>query len=185
MSDEEIKKLLLERHEIAIEELSKKYNSICTNTAYNILKNREDANECVNDAYLGVWNTVPPNNPESLMAYLLKTVRNISINKYVYNTRQKRNLPFWECAEELEYCICTNENTEDIFDCIQTAKYLDEFIGKLNKIDRLLFVRRYWYIDSYGQLSEITGMRENAIRTRLSRIRKSLKNYLSKKGVNL
>ncbi len=106
--------LLCIRSETAIAELDNKYGAVSTRVACNITGNREDAKECVNDAYLGVWNTVPPAKPNPLVAYLLRIVRNIAVNRFIHNSRQKRNLPFYECAEELEYCIKGREDTESI-----------------------------------------------------------------------
>ena len=185
MEDGKIIELFFNRSENAIVELSAKYGIISMNTAYNILGNHEDAEECVNDSYLGVWNAVPPKTPNPLLAFLLKIVRNISINRCIYNSRQKRNNQYYECIDELDYCIASNETIESQLEAEELTKSIEEFLDNLNKTNRLIFIRRYWYVDSYKTIAELTGLRENAVRMRLSRIRLELKKYLQGKGVGI
>lgn len=185
MDDREIIALFFQRSENAIAALSAKYNSISMNTAYNILGNYEDAEECVNDSYLGVWNAVPPKSPDPLLAFLLKIVRNISINRCTYNSRQKRNSQYYECIDELDYCLASTENVEAELEAAELTKSIEDFLDTLNKMNRLIFIRRYWYVDSYASIAKLTGMRENAIRTRLSRIRSELKKFLRERGVGI
>lgn len=182
MDDGKIIELFFQRSENAIVELSAKYGTISMNTAYNILGNHEDAEECVNDSYLGVWNAVPPKTPNPLLAFLLKIVRNISINRCTYNSRQKRNNQYYECIDELDYCLASNETIESQLEAAELTKSIEEFLDTLNKANRLIFIRRYWYVDSYESISKLTGLRENAIRTRLSRMRSELKKYLQERG---
>lgn len=182
MDDGKIIELFFQRSENAIVELSAKYGTISMNTAYNILGNHEDAEECVNDSYLGVWNAVPPKTPNPLLAFLLKIVRNISINRCTYNSRQKRNNQYYECIDELDYCLASNENIESQLEAAELTKSIEEFLDALNKTNRLIFIRRYWYVDSYESIAILTGLRENAIRTRLSRMRSELKKYLQERG---
>ena len=182
MDDWQIIELFFSRSENAIAELSAKYNTICMHTASNIVGNREDAEECVNDAYLGVWNAVPPQKPNSLLAFLLRLVRNISINRYTYNTRKKRNNPYAECVEELNFRLASGENVEAKIEAAELTRQIEAFLDGLNQTNRLLFVRRYWYADSYEDLARTTGLRENAIRTRLSRLRNELRKYLNERG---
>lgn len=183
MDDNRIIELFFQRSEKAIVELSTKYGAISMGIAYNILGNFEDAEECVNDSYLGVWNAVPPKEPNPLLAFLLRIVRNISINRCTYNSRQKRKNQYYECIDELDYCIASNETVESQLEATELTKNIEEFLDTLNKTNRLIFIRRYWYVDSYESISKLTGMRENSIRTRLSRIRKELKKYLQERGV--
>lgn len=183
MDDIKIIELFFQRSENAIVELSAKYGSISMRTAYNIVGNYEDAEECVNDSYLGVWNAVPPKTPNPLLAFLLKIVRNISINRCSYNTRQKRNNQYYECIYELDYCLASNETVESELEAAELTKNIEAFLDTLNKTNRLIFIRRYWYVDSYESISRMTGLKENAIRTRLSRIRSELKKHLKERGV--
>ncbi|MDD3702581.1 MAG: RNA polymerase sigma factor [Tepidanaerobacteraceae bacterium] len=185
MEDGKIIELFFQRSENAIVELSAKYGAISMNTAYNILGNHQDAEECVNDSYLGVWNAVPPKTPNPLLAFLLKIVRNISINRCTYNSRQKRNNQYYVCVDELDYSLASNETVESQLEAAELTKYIEDFLDTLNKTNRLIFIRRYWYVDSYESIAKLTGLRENAIRTRLSRIRNELKKHLQERGVIL
>jgi len=183
MNDSKIIELFFERSEKAIFELSNKYGKVCMKVAYNILGNKEDSEECVNESYLGVWNAIPPEKPNPLLAFTLKIVRNLSLNRARYNSRQKRNNNLNECIEELDWLLPSRESLEDEFDVKQTAKYIDEFLSMLDEDNQMLFVRRYWYMDSYSDLSKASGLKEGTIRTRLSRTRESLRLFLNKKGV--
>lgn len=185
MEDSRIIELFWERSPQGITELSAKYGSMCENIAINIVGNIEDAKECVNDAYLSLWNTIPPTKPESLLAFLLKTVRNISINRVKHNKALKRAGNYQECANEFDSCVSNIISPEEAFILDELNGYINEFLGRLNKGNRYLFVRRYYYMDSYTELSQKTGMKEGAIRTRLARIREKIKKYLEKKGVSL
>lgn len=185
LEDNQIIELFWNRSEQGIAAILDKYGSLCENIAMNVVGNREDAIECVNDAYLAVWNSIPPNRPDSLVAYVLKIVRNVSINRVKYNNAMKRRGNYQECFDELEEFVSGSSSPEDAFIEEELKKYIDEFIGKMSKGDRYLFVRRYYYMDSYSELVEKSGMKEGAIRTRLTRIREKLKRFLEKKGVSL
>ncbi len=183
MEDEAIIKLFFSRSERAVAELSEKYQKLCMKVAVNILGNMQDAEECVNDAYLGVWNTVPPQKPENLTAFLCKIVRNLSLKRCTYNTAEKRKGNYGVCIEELDECLAASDTVESSFDSEELSKLLDRFIESLDKTNRFLFVKRYWFADSYEALSRSTGMKEQAIRTRLSRIRAGLKKFLAEQEV--
>ena len=105
MEEKQIIQLFYERSEKAIIELSNKYGYLCKNIAENILRNKQDSEECVNDAFLGVWNTIPPQKPTSLKAYVLKIVRNQAIKKYHSNTAIKRNSQYDVALDELHNCF--------------------------------------------------------------------------------
>lgn len=183
MLDSKIVALFFARSEQAIPELDKKYGAACHRTANNILDNPQDAEECVNDAYLGVWNTVPPQDPEPLSTYVLRIVRNLSIKRLQHNRAAKRAGNYQECYEELSECIADNTTPETAYDAKELTHYIEEFLDGLNRTNRLLFVRRYWYLDSIKGLASATGLNEGAVRTRLSRMRQELKEQLQEKGV--
>ena len=185
MDDNEIIDLFFQRSENAIMELATKYGHICMNTAMNITQSREDAQECVNDSYLGVWNTVPPEHPNPLLVYVLRIVRNISINRVRYNNAVKRGGRYQECLDELDGCLCSGETPEDVYDAKLLSGYIEDFLDGLSRTNRLLFVRRYWYLDSLDDLVAATGLRYGAVRTRLTRLRQQLKRYLSNRGVHV
>ena len=183
MQDDAMIELFFDRSENAIGELSVKFGRICMNTAENITQSREDAEECVNDAYLGVWNTIPPTRPTSLLAYVLRIVRNISINRLKQNKAGKRGGGYQESLEELQNHLCSSETPESLYDAKELTGYIEGFLGELSRTNRLLFIRRYWYLDSFENLSMATGLREGAVRTRLTRLRQQLKIYLIDQGV--
>lgn len=116
MEDERIIQLFFNRSEMAIKELHHKYGRICRNLSVNILQSLQDAEECVNDAYLGVWNTVPPTHPNPLLAYVCRIVRNLSIKRYRANTAQKRNSIYDVAISELEGCLATTKTVEEEVD---------------------------------------------------------------------
>lgn len=183
MEDHEILRLFLLRSENAISELSQKYGGLCMKLAFNILGDREDAEECINDAYLAVWNSIPPQRPDPLAAYLLKIVRNISLNRCRHNFRKKRLSTYDLCIDEWESSLASAETPDHELDAKITAGYISDFLRTLDQTTQMLFIRRYWYLDSYERLAEISGMREGAIRTRLSRSRAALMKYLKERGV--
>ncbi len=185
MDDSKIIELFFERSEQAIIELSKKYGSVCSRIANNILNNRFDSEECVNDAFLGVWNTVPPQRPNSLGRYVCRIVRNIALNKYHENTAKKRNSLYDIALDEITECFPSAVSVEDEIETKEIAGIIDRFLDALDQQNRILFVRRYWYSDSIGDLAELFHTSRHNISVRLSRIRKSLREYLMKEGVSL
>lgn len=183
LSDSNIIKLFFERSEAAITELSKKYGNSCRKLAFNILRNNEDVEEVINDSYLGVWNAVPPKVPDPLVSYLLRIVKNLSIKRYRYNSAQKRFDGLTACFDDFEDYFSDNDLTENRFEVKQISRYIDEFIETLSESNRMLFVRRYWYGDSFANIAEILGVSETAVRKRLSRIRGDLREFFIKRGI--
>ena len=183
MDDEKIKKLFFERSEQAIAELSEKYGSLCNSVAFNILGDRLDAEECVSEAYLAVWNTVPPMDPESLRGYVCRIVRNVALKKHRANTAAKRNSTYDVALNEIEECFASPSSVEEALDASETARCVNRFLETLDKESRILFVRRYWYADTIGELSVQFGTTKHNVSVRLSRIRRKLKAHLEKEGV--
>ena len=124
VDDREIIELFFERSEQAIVELSHKYGSVCSKVAFNILNNNQDTEECVNDAYLGAWNTIPPQNPNPLLSYVCRIVRNLAIKKYHANTAAKRNSIYDVALDELENCFHSSASVEDEFNANETARIM-------------------------------------------------------------
>ena len=185
MEDSKIIELFCERSEKAIVELQKKYGSLCTKVANNILNDARDTEECLNDAYLGVWNTIPPQKPNPLLSYVCRIVRNIAIKKYHKNTAKKRNSIYDAALDELENCFPSSFSVEDEFNAIETARIIDNFLETLDSESRVMFVRRYWYSDSVSNLAETFHTSSHNISVRLSRIREKLKKHLIREGVSL
>ena len=184
VEDQKIVDLYWNRDEDAILHTQRKYGGLCQTIAQNILGNREDAEECVNDAYLKVWDSIPPQRPQSLVAFLSRVVRNISLDRYRHNHAEKRSRGADVMFSELEECL-TEESLsalpaeEGIMDAI------NRFLKTLDQESRILFVRRYYYMDSNEILAKTFMIRENTVRQRLFRIREKLKEYLEKEGIGL
>lgn len=183
MGDSEIIALLFARSEEAIRRLSEKYGKLCMRIAMNILGNREDAEECVNDAYLGIWEAIPPTNPASLEAYLCRLVRNISLNRRKFNQAGKRASGFDLCLEELENCLAASGEIDEQIQEKALRDCLEEFLENLDPENRWIFVRRFWYADSYRDIAKESGLGEAALRLRMLRIKRRLRRFLEEKGV--
>ena len=185
MDDKNIIELFYERSEQAITELSKKYGLLCKKVADNILNNHLDAEECVNDAYLAVWNTIPPQNPDSLVSYVCRIVRNQAIKKYHENTALKRNSIYDTSLDELEEVLPSSASVEGELEAKEVSAIIDRFLETLDKQSRTMFIRRYWYSDSIEEIAKAFKTSKHYISVRLSRIRKALKKYLVKEGVSV
>ena len=185
MDDSQIIELFFERSEQAIIELSDKYGPVCRKIADNILNNRLDSEECVNDAYLGIWNTIPPQKPDPLLSYVCRIVRNLAIKKYHENTAQKRNSIYDVALDEIAECIPSDSCVEDEIVAKETEEMINCFLKTLDQQSRIMFVRRYWYADSIEELAILFRKSKHYISVRLSRIRKALKQYLKKEGLSL
>lgn len=183
MTDERIIELFFARSERGIEELDTKYGATCHRVAQNILGNKEDAEECVNDAYLGVWNSIPPKKPSLLSAFLFKILRNLSITRYHANTAQKRNSFYDIALDELGETISTEESVEKECSQKELTNAIEGFLDTLTRENRVIFVRRYWFSESYTEIAKRTGLTEKNISVRLTRIREKMKKHLSERGI--
>ena len=182
MDDKQIIELLFSRSETALEQISVKYGRLCFKLARNILGNEEDCEECVNDAYLGVWNSIPPNRPDSLMAYLCRIVKNISLKKFRYNTAGKRNSNMEIAIEELEGTLTTAQDVEQQVEAGELTQAINHFLSQLKQTDRVVFMRRYYFSDSYEDIAEATGLSEKNVSVKLTRLRSKLREYLKSQG---
>ena len=182
MDDGKIIELFFERSEQAIEELSGKYGPLCLRLAENILGNGSDAEECVNDAYLGVWNSVPPARPDSLPGYVSRIVRNLAVKRYRSNSAAKRNRSYDSSLDELGDCFPSGDSVEDEIGASELSRALDRFLGGLDRRSRIIFVRRYWHSDSVGDIAAMFRTGKHNVSVILSRTRKKLKKYLKEKG---
>lgn len=183
MEDSKIIELLFQRCETALGAIEKKYRSACMKIAMNVLNDYQEAEECVNDTFLGVWNSIPPNKPDPLSSYVFRITRNIALNVRKRNTAKKRKGNYELCLDEIEDFLCSPETVEDTVSEAELASYIDEFLSTLNKTNRYIFVRRFWYLDSYEDISKAIGIKNGAVRIRLTRVKVQLKKYLESKGV--
>lgn len=183
IQDEKIIDLFFERSEQAIRELDAKYGKACYKLSYNIVNNKQDAEECVNDSYLGVWNAIPPTRPNPLLSFVLKIVRNLSVKIYRKNTAAKRNSAYAVSMQEIEPYLAARNSTEEVVEARELANEIQGFLDTQTTEDRVIFMRRYWFSDSYKDIAEQVGLTEKNISVRLARIRKKLRDYLIEKGV--
>lgn len=185
MEDQLIIKLFFQRSENAIEELAQKYGKLCNSISINILKNKEDAEECVNDTWLAVWNTVPPKAPNPLQAYVCKITRNLSLKKYYSNTAQKRNNYYDVILEEITECLESDRNVEEDILAKELEDEINFFLTSLKKKERVLFVLRYWYCFSPEEIAKKMQMSTNAVAVCLHRTRGKLQKYLTGREDNV
>lgn len=185
VEDEKIIELFFERSEQAIRELDNKYRKICYKTSYNIVNNREDAEECVNDAYLGAWNAIPPARPDPLLPYIIKIVRNLSLKIYWRAGAAKRNSNYTIAMEEIEACIADRETVDTEIAARELAHIIECFLDTLTRENRVIFMRRYWFSDSYKDIAGVTGLSEKNVSVRLTRMREKMKQYLMEREVFL
>ncbi|MCL2634194.1 MAG: sigma-70 family RNA polymerase sigma factor [Oscillospiraceae bacterium] len=186
MEDNVLLNLYNTRDESAISETASKYGNYCLKIAMNILCNREDSDECVNDTWLKAWNSIPPSKPSILSAFLGRITRNLSIDAFQKAQAKKRgggelNLIF----DELEQCLSSKDNTESEYDRREVGKSVSDFLNSLSKDNRVVFVRRYWYADSVAEIAQHFKMNENKVKSILYRTRNKLKLYLEKEGITI
>lgn len=181
--DEKIIELFFGRSEQAIRELDIKYGKVCHKLSYNILNSRQDAEECVNDAYLGAWNAIPPAKPNPLLTYLCKIVRNISLKAYYRKGAAKRNSVYDVAIQELEAYLSAPNTVESEIEARELARIIESFLDTLTVENRVIFMRRYWFSDTYTEIAERIGLTEKNISVRLTRIRQGMKQYLIEREV--
>ncbi len=183
MDDAKIVQLYWDRDERAISATSDKYGTYCASIAKNILGNKEDTEECVNDTYLNAWNSMPPHRPSILSVFLGKIVRNLSFNRYKYNTADKRGGGELNVVlEELSDLVSGKDDVEQEVDCKALVKAIDDFLETLTAKKRSIFISRYWYADSISEISARHGMKAGAVSMTLNRLRLKLHNYLLERG---
>ena len=185
MTDKMIVDLYLSRDEKAINETDKKYGRYCHSIAYNILFSERDSEECVNDTYVSAWNSIPPTQPTSLSAYLGKLVRNISLNRYIRDRAQKRKQDTELIFDEVEEFLPDSIDGASISDGIILRDAINAFLASLSERDRIIFVKRYWFMQSVKQISRSMALTESNIKIILMRTRKSMKDHLEKEGIEI
>ena len=184
MEDQAIVALFFAREERAITETDRKYGGYCRAVAYNILKNKDDTDECVNDTYMQAWNTIPPQRPEVLSVFLGTITRNLSLNRYRAARTQKRGggqLPV--ALEELEFCMPDGQSVEGVLEAAEVGRLIDCFLRQLPERERCVFLRRYWYVDSLQEIARRCRISEGTVKSMLFRTRKKLRAYLEKVGI--
>lgn len=183
MDDRKIIDLFFERSEQAVTELSTKYGSRLRGIAANILRDANEAEECENDTYMSIWSSIPPKRPESLAAYACRIARNKAIKRYRAKTAQKRNSQYDLSLEELEDCLSCAGGPEEHVQAAELGWAINVFLTELSPEDRSIFLRRYYFADSVGEISEELKSTENRISLRLFHMREKLRKHLEKEGL--
>lgn len=185
MDDIEIVELYHSRNENAIAVTQGKYGRMLHGMAWNILKNREDSEEIVSDTYQKAWDTMPPQWPQSLMAYLGRMTRNGAINRWRQIHAQKRYGGGDVLLSELEGCLPSGTDVEQTIELGELTCILESWLDSLPQDDRVLFLRRYWYCERLQDLAKATGTSPNKLAGRMFRLRAGLKMRLEGEGVAL
>ena len=186
MNDEEIITLYWKRDEKAIAVTAERYGSYCHSISYNILPNTEDAQECVNDTWLGAWKSMPPHRPGRLSAYLGRITRNLSLNRFKHYTAEKRGLGQTSLVlSELEECIPAENSVEQYIEEMDLARSINRFLYAQPRQKRNIFIRRYWYLCPIRDIAASSGMSESKITSLLFRMRNELKAHLEKEEIHI
>ena len=184
MNDQYIVDLFWNRDEQAITAAQEQYGKLCHSVAYNILGNREDTEECVNDTYLHAWTAIPPERPASLGAYLCRIARNLAINRYRADRREKRGAGQTALAlDELSECVA--DESTSMVDEVLLRDALNRFLRTQPELTRHVFVQRYWYLRAIAEIAEEFGMTESRVKMLLLRTRQRLRDHLTKEGIEL
>lgn len=183
MEDREIIALYWARSEDAIRQTAQKYTPYCCSIIRRVLGDGRDAEECLSDTWLGAWNAIPPRRPARLPAFLGRIARNTALDRYDYNSAQRRS-GFETALEELAECV-SGTPMEERLDARQLGEAVSRYLDGVSPAVRLVFLRRYWYCDSIAELAAATGFTQSKIKSMLRRTRQGLRTYLVKEGYDL
>jgi len=186
LKDTEIIDLYWDRDERAITESQRSYSKYCYSIAYNVLHDREDSDECVNDTWLRAWYAMPPKRPNRLALFFGTITRNLSFDKWKRKNALKRGNGEMEVAlDELMECVPSARSTEDAVEAAELERLINEFLHTLPEKECNVFLRRYWYVEEYNEIAERFHMNLNTVKTSLFRTRTKLKAFLEKEGIVL
>ena len=184
MEDHDIIELYWARNQEAIRQTDRKYGSFCRGILRRILGDGRDAEECLNDTWLGAWNAMPPQRPNILSAFFGKLTRNLSLDRWRKERAAKRGGSQVEVAlHELEGCLPDHRRPDEELEASETAALISAFLRAQPELDRRLFIRRYFHLESIAALTERFGLTESQVKSRLHRTRQKLKLALEKEGI--
>lgn len=186
MNDQDIVNLYWQRNQKAISATASKYGAYCKSIAKNILSNKEDVEECVNDTYLHAWNTMPPHRPNCLSVFLGKITRNLSFDRFRYQRAKKRGSgELTLVLDELAECVSGHDSVEQEIEKQELIRTLNAFLNTLSEEKCNIFLCRYWYVMPISEIAKRFKTSENNISVTLNRIRQNLKKYLTERGYEL
>ena len=184
--DNQIVELFLARDEGAISAVSEKYGSELRRIAVNILGDLGAAEECENDAYLKAWTSIPPQEPRTyLFTYIARITRAVAIDRYRRQSAEKRSAQYTELTQEIENSIPALRTLEDDVDADLLSEAVNRFLRGLPSEKRIIFVRRYWYLDSVVEIAKRCALTQGNVKIMLFRLRAQLKEHLEKEGYNI
>ena len=184
MDDLQIIELYFDRNERAIKETDRKYGKLCFQVAKNLLWNREDSEECVNDTYLALWNQIPPTRPNNFTAFICKITRNLSLKRLEISNAMKRSADAVISLSEIEATMPDNHIAPDIED-EELGKLISAFLWSEKELDRNVFLRKYWFFDTISDIAERYSLNENNVKSMLFRTRNRLREFLRKEGIEV
>ena len=182
MEDVKIIELYWARCEDAIEETDRAYGRKLHVLADRIVQSHEDAQECVSDTYMKVWETIPPQRPRYFFAYLAKICRFFALGKLDWKNEAKRKAEIVALTEEMEQCIPDTSRDRKLVGK-EIGRAMNLFLEGLPTESRLIFMRRYWYCDTVAEIAARYRISESKVKTRLHRIRAQLNSYLEKEEI--
>lgn len=185
MEDEKILDLYWARDEQALSETEQKYGGYCRTIACGILSSREDAEECVNDTWLGAWNAIPPKRPGILSAFLGRITRNLAFDAYRASHAKKRGGALPLALDELDECIAGHGGVESALDEKALSRAIDAFLRTLPERECTLFLRRYWFVEPLREIAQRFELNENSVKSILFRTREKLRKYLEQEGFSV
>ncbi len=183
MKDEKIIELFFARDEEALRQVEDQYGDLCNYVASNFLCMREDREECFNDTLLALWNSIPPERPRSLSAYISTLARNIAINKSRANNAWKRGGGVQVVSDEALSMIPDGHSLSELYEARLAGEIINDFLANLTKSERRVFILRYWFDASDRQIADQTGFSHSKIKSMLARLRKRLAEKLGKEGI--
>lgn len=182
MDDSTIIDLFFARDEDAIKHTDETYGRRLYHLAENIVKNGQDAEESVSDTYLKAWDTIPPQRPQHFFAYIAKICRNFALKRLDWKNAAKRNAEVVSLTEEMEMCIPDKARDREM-ETRELGMVLDRFLRTLTPENQMVFLRRYWYVDTIAEIAARYGISESAVLMRLNRTRAKLQAFLEKEEI--
>ena len=184
MEDSKIIELIFARNEDAIKHTDNAYGRRLYHLADNIVHNGQDAEESVSDTYLKAWETIPPHRPKYYFAYIAKICRHFALDKLDWKNAAKRNAEVVSLTQEMETCIPDTSRDAEV-EARELGRILDAFLRTLSDENQMVFLRRYWYVDTIAEIAVRYGISESAVQMRLNRTRSKLAGYLAKEGISV
>lgn len=184
MTDAQIIALYWDRNEQAIRETEVVYGGKLHALAQRIVQNYEDAQECVNDTYMKTWDTIPPQRPTHFFAYLAKICRNAALSVLDWKSAAKRKGEVVALTQEMEACIPDPQHERKL-EGQELGEILNRFLQTLSRDNRVIFLRRYWYLDTVAEIASRYGISESKVKTQLHRTRAKLHAFLEKEGITV